>query len=412
MVAYADLILPDTTYLERWDCISLLDRPISERRRRRPTRSASRWSSPTATCGRSRTCCSISARGSAAGLRQRRRRAALSRRLSRLHRQPRAQPGIGPLAGWRGADGEQLRQGRAQPEPARALHRQRLLLASTTSRRSSATTSTPTAPISTGRRRMGFIADAEPIVFQLYLEPLQKIPPRRARATARCSRREQHRERIATYFDPLPFWYPPFEAAASTASDFPLHADHPAADAHVPLVGLAERLAAPDHGARTASTCIARPRASARHRRRRLGLDRRARIGRVKGQVKLMDGVNPDTVWTWNAIGKRARRLARSTHDAPEATRGFLLNHLISELLPEREGGYRFSNTDPVTGQAAWYDLRVRIEKADDAGVTEPQFERCSPPVRAAARAASCADSRGRVMTSLPDSHRPRSSAW
>ncbi|MEM1400083.1 MAG: molybdopterin-dependent oxidoreductase, partial [Pseudomonadota bacterium] len=29
MVPYADLILPDTTYLERWDCISLLDRPIS-----------------------------------------------------------------------------------------------------------------------------------------------------------------------------------------------------------------------------------------------------------------------------------------------------------------------------------------------------------------------------------------------
>jgi anaerobic selenocysteine-containing dehydrogenase len=33
MVAYADLILPDTTYLERHDCISLLDRPISEPRR-------------------------------------------------------------------------------------------------------------------------------------------------------------------------------------------------------------------------------------------------------------------------------------------------------------------------------------------------------------------------------------------
>ncbi len=27
-VAFADLVLPDTTYLERWDCISLLDRPI------------------------------------------------------------------------------------------------------------------------------------------------------------------------------------------------------------------------------------------------------------------------------------------------------------------------------------------------------------------------------------------------
>src|SRR5699024_10984725 len=30
MVAYADLVLPDTTYLERHDCISMLDRPISE----------------------------------------------------------------------------------------------------------------------------------------------------------------------------------------------------------------------------------------------------------------------------------------------------------------------------------------------------------------------------------------------
>ena len=29
-VAYADLVLPDTTYLERHDCISLLDRPISQ----------------------------------------------------------------------------------------------------------------------------------------------------------------------------------------------------------------------------------------------------------------------------------------------------------------------------------------------------------------------------------------------
>src|SRR3546814_8839458 len=29
MVPYADLVLPDTTYLARWDCISLLDRPIS-----------------------------------------------------------------------------------------------------------------------------------------------------------------------------------------------------------------------------------------------------------------------------------------------------------------------------------------------------------------------------------------------
>jgi anaerobic selenocysteine-containing dehydrogenase len=41
MVAYADLILPDTTYLERHDCISLLDRPIS--RGRHAAADAIRW---------------------------------------------------------------------------------------------------------------------------------------------------------------------------------------------------------------------------------------------------------------------------------------------------------------------------------------------------------------------------------
>jgi hypothetical protein len=34
----------------------------------------------------------------------------------------------------------------------------------------------------------------------------------------------------------------------------------------------------------------------------------------------------------------------------------------------------RWSNSDPVTGQAAWYDLRVRIEKAEPGEESEPQF--------------------------------------
>ena len=55
-VAYADLVLPDTTYLERWDCISLLDRPIGTRARPRRRDPPAGGRSPTATCGRSRTC--------------------------------------------------------------------------------------------------------------------------------------------------------------------------------------------------------------------------------------------------------------------------------------------------------------------------------------------------------------------
>jgi hypothetical protein len=62
--------------------------------------------------------------------------------------------------------------------------------------------------------------------------------------------------------------------------------------------------------------------------------------------------------------------------DAPEAMRGFLLNHTISDLLPAKGAGKRYSNSDPVTGQAAWFDLRVRLTKctAAEAGMTEPQF--------------------------------------
>ncbi|MEM9682124.1 MAG: hypothetical protein AAF942_02555, partial [Pseudomonadota bacterium] len=102
--------------------------------------------------------------------------------------------------------------------------------------------------------------------------------------------------------------------------------------------------------------------------------------GKVKAQVRLMDGVNPDTVWTWNAIGKR-KGAWNLDPNSPEATKGFLLNHIISELLPERKDGFRYSNSDPVTGQAAWYDLRVRIEKcADgDTGAPDPSFEAMTP---------------------------------
>jgi hypothetical protein len=87
-----------------------------------------------------------------------------------------------------------------------------------------------------------------------------------------------------------------------------------------------------------------------------------------------VDGVNRDTVWTWNAIGKHAG--AWNLDPAlPEFRRGFLLNHLISELLPA-DGGFDYANTDPITGQAAWYDLRVRIDRAApiEAGESLPSF--------------------------------------
>jgi len=76
-----------------------------------------------------------------------------------------------------------------------------------------------------------------------------------------------------------------------------------------------------------------------------------------------MEGVEYNTVWTWNAIGKQPGAWGLSP-DASEATHGFLLNHLISEHLPHAAGERSITNSDPVTGQAAWFDLRVRVTKA------------------------------------------------
>ena len=102
------------------------------------------------------------------------------------------------------------------------------------------------------------------------------------------------------------------------------------------------------------------------------------------GEVHVHDEERePGTVWTWNAIGKApgAWNLAA---DANESRHGFLLNHLISDRLPALDT----SNSDPVTGQAGWYDVRVRIYPAgaDEAKSTWPEFStmRAYPGMKAA----------------------------
>jgi hypothetical protein len=93
--------------------------------------------------------------------------------------------------------------------------------------------------------------------------------------------------------------------------------------------------------------------------------------------------VEPGTVWTWNAIGKAAGAWNLAP-DANESRQGFLLNHLIREELPMQGGaGGTVSNSDPITGQAAWYDVRVRIypAQADEPGATWPQAAAPMQPV-------------------------------
>ncbi len=376
MVPYADLVLPDTTYLERWDCTSLLDRPISFAEGpadaiRQPVLQPKRDVRPFqdvlidlgVRLGLPGFCNDDGSARYPGGY------------ADYLQNHERA-PGIGPLAGWRGADGTEM--GRGAPNPNQL---ERYV-------ENDCFWHEPFAPeiayykmANRGyldhAHKMGWLPVIEQIVLQLYSEELQKFRLA-ARGHGSVQPPDAHRNRIETHFDPLPFWSPPFEEEHIEDGDYPLHAltQRPMQMYHSwgsqnawlrQITGKNRLFVHPDAAAQQGIAdddwiWVISP------------------YGRVKGQAKLMRGVNPNTVWTWNAIGKR-RGAWGLNKDAPEAEQGFLLNHVITELLPPDKSGLRYANADPVTGQAAWFDLRVRIERCDpaEAGFTEPRFEASAP---------------------------------
>jgi hypothetical protein len=42
----------------------------------------------------------------------------------------------------------------------------------------------------------------------------------------------------------------------------------------------------------------------------------------------------------------------------------------------------RWANSDPITGQAAWFDLRVKIEKAPPPSESQPALPTLNSPVQ------------------------------
>jgi sulfite dehydrogenase (quinone) subunit SoeA len=376
MVAYADLILPDTTYLERWDCISLLDRPISSADGpgdaiRQPVLEPDRDVRPFQD-----VLLELGWRLRLPGMTADDGGPKYPGGYADYIVHHERKPGIGPLAGWRGTDGGKEGQGEPNPDQLQryiengCFWQGRIPEEARYFRQANRTYLDYAV-------RMGFLDEAAPITFQLYSETLQKFRLA-AEGHGAVQPPERHRERIRTYFDPLPFWYRPLEDAGSLEIEFPLHAitQRPMAMYH--SWGGMNAWLRQIHGSNR--LYLARARAGA------LGLADddwvwvTSRHGRIKAQIRTMEGVIPDVCWTWNAIGKRAGAW-RLAPNAPEVQKGFLLNHLIDELLPEREGGYRYANADPVTGQAAWYDLRVRIEKAAaEEGISAPQLPRLHAP--------------------------------
>ncbi|MSQ87226.1 MAG: formate dehydrogenase [Alphaproteobacteria bacterium] len=371
-VAYADLIFPDTTYLERWDCISLLDRPISDADAagdaiRQPVMAPDRDVRAFQT-----VLLDLGARLKLPGMVDEDGAPKYPGGYPDYIVNHERAPGIGPLAGWRG-DGTQ--QGHGAPNAAQLdnyiengcfwrgeiPHDARYYKMAN-------------ASYLAWSKQMGFIPKAEQIVLQIYSEPLQRFR-NAARGHGAVQPPDKDRARIDKYFDPLPIWYAPFEEAAIDPKQYPLHA-------------LTQRPMHHYHSWGSQNAWLRQITAQNRlfmHRETAAAQNITdddwvwitSHVGRVKAQVKLVNGVNKDTVWTWNAIGKRKGSWALKP-DAPESTRAFLLNHVISDRLPNSLQ----SNSDPVTGQAAWFDVRVKVERAadheqNDAGHT---FGALNPP--------------------------------
>lgn len=358
-VAYADLVLPDTTYLERYDCISLLDRPIGSAHGpadaiRVPVLKLDRDVRPFQDvlidlAGRLGLPHFVDAAG-----------AKLYESYADYIVRHERKPGVGPLAGFRGADGTAVGTGAPNPDQLRRYVENQCFWQHRLPGEQLYYKHANQAYLS-GAKAMGLIESDGQIVLHLYSEILQKfrlageghgarVPPERLRAS------------IARFMDPLPIWYQPIEEAMTDTKRFPLHA-------------ITQRPMAMYHswGSQNAwlrqiysenRLYLHRNLAAAHHLADEDWVRVESRNGHVKCQIRIMDGVNPNTVWTWNAIGKRTGAWALS-NDAPESRRGFLLNHLISEYLPAGAAGPGMSNSDPVTGQAAWFDLTVRLLKCE-----------------------------------------------
>jgi len=377
MVAYADLVLPDTTYLERFDAISLLDRPISDADGaadaiRHPVFDPATQREGRDVRGFQSVLLDLGARLGLPGMVHADGSPLYRDYADYIVRHERS-PGVGLLAGWR-----LLRQaqderpievhGKGAPNPQQL---QRYIDNNGFWREEIPEHARYFKMANRGylewAKKLGFVGSTDPIVLQLYSEPLQKF---RLAAQGHGERQppEEHRERVATYFDPLPIWYEPFEHDQTSRDTFPLNAVtqrpmfmyHSWGSQNAWLRQITARnylYLHPDTG-----------------RQYGIGdddwIEVRSHHGTITVQAKFAGNVQPDTVWSWNAIGKRkgAWRLAR---DAPEAEKGFLMNHLISDKLPKTN----YANADPVTGQAAWFDLRVNIRKLSDAtGQAQPQF--------------------------------------
>ena len=382
-VAFADLVLPDTTYLERHDVMSMLDRPISEYDG--PVDSVRiPVLPPTGEC-----------RPFQDVLVELATRLKLPRFLnldgSRKFRDYKdlvinyeTEPGsgIGFLAGWRGKGGEKFMKGEPNPNQWEMYEKNNCVYHHELPKSYQYMRNWNQGYLEWAKRH-SLTRYAEPINIHIYSEVLQKF---RSAAQGKSDGKQppDHlRNRVETHFDPLPFYSDPLESQLTDTQKYPLNAitQRPMAMYHSWDSQNAWLRQIHTHNYLHVNSATARA----------AGIEDggwmwvESMHGKVRCMCRYSESVEPGTVWTWNAIGKASGAWGL-TGKANESKKGFLLNHLISEELPAHKDGEHISNSDPITGQAGWYDVRVKIYPAGEGEeqVTSPQFDtiHCTPGMK------------------------------
>ena len=372
--AFADLVLPDTTYLERYDAMSMLDRPISEfdgpvDAVRIPIMP------PLGDCKPFQEV--LIELGTRLKL-----PAFVTKEGARKYRdypdfivnyETAPGSGIGFLAGWRGKGGEKFLNGEPNPKQWEMYEQNDCVFHYKLPRSYQYMRNWNKGYLEWSQRNH-ITRYAEPILIHVYSEVLQKFRLAAQGKTISRQPPEHLRKRVEAFFDPLPFYYEPLEVQNCDKHKFPLAA-------------VTQRPMAMYHSWDSQNAWLRQI-----HAHNYLHVNPRtaqaagiadgnwlwveSQWGRVRCMARYSEAVEPGTVWTWNAIGKAAGAW-NLTPDANESQKGFLLNHVISEELQANPDGSRYSNSDPITGQAAWYDVRVRIypATAEEPEQTSPQFE-------------------------------------
>ena len=381
MVAYADLILPDTTYLERHDCISLLDRPISEAD---GAADAIRWpviEPDRDVRGFQSVLVDLGARLDLPGF--------INEDGSPKYRDYEdyivnhlRKPDIGPLAGFRG-DGSAEGRGPVNPKQIEAYIENGGFYVSHVPEEAKYFKPWNNA-YQDWAVELGLYDSPSPYIFNLYSEPMRKFQLA-AEGVGERLPPEHLKDRLKKVMSPLPIWYST-EPDNEEKGEYPIHAltQRPMAMYH--SWGSQNAWLRQIHGLNPlyVPTKIMRD--------YNLKTGDWVKLSSIHNSITVpvaeMSSLNENTVWTWNAIGKRKGAWALDPN-APEATKGFLLNHLIHELQPNKGDGHRWSNSDPVTGQAAWFDLKVKLEKTTAPKESQPSFEEIKSPVEIAPKSIS-----------------------